>query len=267
MIYLWFGLDATGLQLSPQFHPFFGPMLMTAFTFLGNSLFLTILVSILSDTYSKLAASSSAEIQFRRAVLTFEGVKADALFSYPPPFNVLFLFVLLPLKLLTSPRWFHKLNVSFVRILNAPILLLISLYERRFLWRRTAEHKGQSGISGITRRRSSTWGFLGFWEQFGAHVEMQMVFDQEPPVEVQGRMDEMDGRFADVLWENSNVGGSDGLGRLTGFTKDNNNSSGGGSQEGVKRRRASMGMTRPLANTNINPTGNSSINPDMDKDR
>ncbi|TKX24538.1 hypothetical protein C1H76_3146 [Elsinoe australis] len=193
MVYLWFGLDGTGIQTSPEFHPTLGPILMITFTFLGNSLFLTILVAMLSDTYSKLAASATAEIQFRRAVLTFEGVKADALFSYPPPFNVLFLFVLLPLKLATSPRWFHKINVSFVRILNAPVLLMISLYERRYLWKRNA--------NADLGRGKGWWG--GFWEQFGAHADLQMVFDEEPPEEVLDRMDEMDQAFTDDLWENS----------------------------------------------------------------
>ncbi|KAF2157558.1 receptor-activated Ca2+-permeable cation channel [Myriangium duriaei CBS 260.36] len=195
MIYLWFGLDGTGIQTSPEFHPFLGPLLMTTFTFLGNSLFLTILVAMLSDTYSKLAASATAEVQFRRAVLTFEGVKADALFSYPPPFNVAFLFVLLPLKMITTPRWFHKINVLFVRTLNAPVLFLISLYERRFLWKKQSSATFSGGRGDRT--------VFSFWEQFGAHADMQLVFEHEPPNEVQDRMDDLDQAFTEDLWENA----------------------------------------------------------------
>lgn len=195
MIYLWFGLDGTGIQASPQFHHYLGPVLMTTFTVLGNNLFLTILVAMLSDTYSKLAASATAEIQFRRAVLTFEGVKADALFSYPPPFNVAFMFVLLPLKAVTTPRWFHKINVMFVRTLNAPVLVLISLYERQYLWKKNLSTGPSTG-----RAANSVF---SFWEQFGAHADMQLVFDRDPPEDVQERMDELDQAFTEDLWENA----------------------------------------------------------------
>lgn len=127
MLWVWFGLDGTGIQKSPDFHWFIGPTLMVTFAFLGNTLFLTILVSMLSSTYSKIASNVTSEIQFRRAVLTFEGVKSDAIFSYQPPFNILALFILLPLKFVLSPRWFHKINVTAVRTINAPLLIMISM--------------------------------------------------------------------------------------------------------------------------------------------
>ena len=126
MLWVWFGLDGTGISESPDFHWLIGPILMVTFAFLGNTLFLTILVSMLSSTYSKIASNVTAEIQFRRAVLTFEGVKSDAIFAYQPPFNILALFILLPLKFVLSPRWFHKINVTAVRTINAPLLTLIS---------------------------------------------------------------------------------------------------------------------------------------------
>ena len=108
MLWIWFGLDGTGVQRSGEMHWFLGPVLMVLFAFLGNTLFLTILVAMLSNTFTNLAQNATAEIQFRRAVLTFEGVKSDALFAYRPPLNVLALLVLLPLKFCLTDRWFHK---------------------------------------------------------------------------------------------------------------------------------------------------------------
>jgi hypothetical protein len=70
MLWVWFGLDGTGIQRSVDFHWLLGPILMVAFAFLGNTLFLTILVSMLSTTFSTIVANATAEIQFRRAVLT-----------------------------------------------------------------------------------------------------------------------------------------------------------------------------------------------------
>src|SRR6202012_2207064 len=92
-------------------------------------------VSMLTNTFSKIVENATAEIQFRRAVLTFEGVKSDAIFAYRPPFNILALLILLPLKFTVSPRWFHKVNITAVRLLTAPLLILLCWYERRSLWR------------------------------------------------------------------------------------------------------------------------------------
>ena len=171
MLWVWFGLDATGIQKSIDFHWLFGPMLMVTFAFLGNTLFLTILVSMLSNTFANIVSNANAEIQFRRAVLTFEGVKSDALFSYLPPFNILAVFVMLPLKFVLSPRWFHKLNVAFVRTLNAPLLFLIGMYERRSLW------------STFERRASHVSKPPSFWDfsRFTAHGDIDACFDLEPP--------------------------------------------------------------------------------------
>ena len=199
MIYVWFGLDGTGIQKSVEMHKILGPVLMTLFAFLGNTLFLTILVAMLSDTYSKLAKNATQEIQYRRAVLTFEGVKSDALFSYPPPFNVLFLFVLLPLKLTASPRWFHKLNVVFVRTLNAPVLLLISLYERQYLWKRRPG-VDRAGIAQAVRH-TGHGGWFDFFESLGAHADLQLVFEQEPPQWVLDELDETDQPLTDEMWK------------------------------------------------------------------
>lgn len=81
MLWVWFGLDGTGIQRSVEFHYLLGPTLMVTFAFLGNTLFLTILVSMLSTTFSTIVSNATAEIQFRRAVLTLEGVKSEYVLS------------------------------------------------------------------------------------------------------------------------------------------------------------------------------------------
>ena len=171
MLYVWFGLDGTGIQKSLDFHWLLGPALMVTFAFLGNTLFLTILVSMLSNTFSNIVTSADAECQFRKAVLTLEGVKSDAIFAYQPPLNVVALIILLPLKMLVSPRWFHKVNVTAVRVTNLPILLAIAWYERLYLWRppKTQAYR--------PRKRSSWWNF----SHFSVHGDIQAVFEMGPP--------------------------------------------------------------------------------------
>ena len=168
MLWVWFGLDGTGIQRSVDFHWLIGPTLMVTFAFLGNTLFLTILVAMLTSTFSKIASNATAEIQFRRAVLTFEGVKSDAIFAYQPPFNILALCILLPLKMILTPRWFHKINVAAVRTVNAPLLLLLSVYERKRLW---------------STKPSRLQTKLRFWDfpRFSVHADIQAVFDSDPP--------------------------------------------------------------------------------------
>lgn len=148
---------------------------MVAFAFLGNTLFLTILVSMLSNTFSKISSNATAEILFRRAVLTLEGVKADAVFAYQPPFNLLAVFLFLPLKFVVSPRWFHKIHVATVRLVNLPLLLIIAVAERRLLW-------PTKTVGDNVYPRAKKW----FWQkwQLSGHRYLRAVFQVEPPQDV-----------------------------------------------------------------------------------
>lgn len=196
MLWVWFGLDGTGIQQSLSFHWLLGPILMVTFTFLGNTLFLTIVVAMLSNTFATIVANSTAEIQFRRAVLTFEGVKSDAIFAYQPPCNLLALFLLWPLKLAVSPRWFHKLNVTFVRILNAPLLLIIAWYERHYLW-----STPRFVHTSLARHRNkiTSWGFA----KLSVHGGIQACFEVEPPQATTDAIDHMVEHGTEAAEENS----------------------------------------------------------------
>ncbi|KAF8347891.1 receptor-activated Ca2+-permeable cation channel [Amanita rubescens] len=148
MLDLWFGLDASGFDRSSQFHPTFGPILMVTYACFSNTLLLTVL--ILTNTFANISEDAVAEAMFRKAVSTIEGVKADFLFSYQPPVNLIALCVLLPASYVLSPRWFHKLYdftalLTYCRLTNFPFLLLIALYERQA---KTAETTGFSETLG-----------------------------------------------------------------------------------------------------------------------
>ncbi|KAI1793525.1 hypothetical protein LXA43DRAFT_971864 [Ganoderma leucocontextum] len=129
MLDLWFGLDASGFDNATRFHPIFGPFLMVTYACLSNTLLLTVL--ILSHTFSTINDDASAEAMFRRAVSTIEGVKADSLFSYQPPVNLIALCIMYPASYILTPRWFHKVNVFMIRLTSFPILLGIAVYERQ----------------------------------------------------------------------------------------------------------------------------------------
>ncbi|KAH8677141.1 hypothetical protein BGZ61DRAFT_457673 [Ilyonectria robusta] len=177
MLWIWFGLDGEGIEESVRFHTILGPALMISFAFLGNTLFLTILIAMLTNTFSKIIADETAEIQFRRAVLTFEGVKSDSIFAYPPPFNIVALVILLPLKLVASARVFHIINVALIRTLNFFTLLLISFFERRRFAAQSSKTK-----------KPSKWQFMSF----SPYGDVQAVFRAAPPPDIADVIDQLD---------------------------------------------------------------------------
>ena len=144
---------------------------------------------MLSTTFSTIVTNATAEIQFRRAVLTLEGVKSDALFAYQPPLNILALLLLLPLKQVLTPRWFHKTNVAAVRTVNAPLLLIIGLLERRALWSGPRRQKDAAQPPGAPRARPRLWAFS---RGFSVHGDIQAVFDAEPPPEIEDEIESSD---------------------------------------------------------------------------
>ncbi|KLT45208.1 hypothetical protein CC85DRAFT_299674 [Cutaneotrichosporon oleaginosum] len=131
LLEVFFGLDATGFEQAHEFHPYLGPILMATYGFLSNTLLTVVCVAVLGNTFSAINADASAESMFRKAVATIEGVKADMVFSYQLPFNLLALVVLYPLSFVLNARWFHKVNVFMIRLTNLPVLLAIAVYDRQ----------------------------------------------------------------------------------------------------------------------------------------
>uniref|UniRef100_D8Q4C4 Polycystin cation channel PKD1/PKD2 domain-containing protein n=1 Tax=Schizophyllum commune (strain H4-8 / FGSC 9210) TaxID=578458 RepID=D8Q4C4_SCHCM len=136
MVQIWFGNTYLSFQQASSFHPFFGPILMTIFAAMANTLLLTILISILSNTVAQIN-----EYLYQFAITTLEGLQASALVSYQPPFNLLALVLLKPFSYILSPRRLHSANVFLIKLTTFPILIIIGVYER-FLaagreWRET----------------------------------------------------------------------------------------------------------------------------------
>ncbi|THH27606.1 hypothetical protein EUX98_g6581 [Antrodiella citrinella] len=130
MVQIWFGNTYLSFGQAESFHPVFGPILMTGFAALSNTLLLTILISILSNTFARIDANANQEYLFQFAISTIEGVKSDALFSYQPPFNLFAFLILWPLSCVLSPRALHTVNVFLIKLTSFPQLIVIGIYER-----------------------------------------------------------------------------------------------------------------------------------------
>ncbi|KAK7690562.1 hypothetical protein QCA50_005660 [Cerrena zonata] len=130
MVQIWFGNTYLSFGQASSFHPLFGPILMTGFAALSNTLLLTILISILSNTFARIDANANQEYLFQFSITTIEGVKSDALFSYQPPFNLLAFLILWPLSFVVTPRRLHSINVFLIKLTSFPTLIIIGIYER-----------------------------------------------------------------------------------------------------------------------------------------
>lgn len=217
---LRFGLDSTGLKEANKLHNVLGPILMVGFSFLprlssrreadlglhrahteclqviysclSSTLLLTVLVSILSNTFNQINRDAIAEQMYRRAVSTFQGVKSDGIFSFQPPINILALIFLWPARFMVTPHFYHKIIVFAARLSNAPLLLLIHFIELHFLFNNDNNNDGRNGngnrIGGGTTGRMSDWlkpsTYFQHLDLFGgARTELNAVFEFEEDID------------------------------------------------------------------------------------
>jgi len=104
------------------------------------------LISILSNTFARINEHASEEYLFQFAISTLEGVKADAVLAYQPPFNLAAYAILSVLSWILSARNLHTVNVFMIRVSSFPMLVMIGVYERYF----AAGRGGPSGAGSDT---------------------------------------------------------------------------------------------------------------------
>ena len=106
-----------------------GKAVLTLFLFMCHFLIVTILITVLTNSFMAIVANANEEHQFLFAVNTISMVKSDALFSYIAPTNIV-AWLLTPLRFFIPLRSYVKLNRTVIKVTHFPILLLIYLYER-----------------------------------------------------------------------------------------------------------------------------------------
>ena len=134
-----------------------GRTILTIFLFMCQFLIVTILISVLTNSFTAIVANANEEHQFLFAVNTISMVKSDALFSYVAPTNIL-AWLLTPLRSVFPFRQYVKINRTVIKITHFPILFAIYLYERIFL--RRASFEPTDLIDGETMNRGRTSGHL-----------------------------------------------------------------------------------------------------------
>ncbi|MCJ1251916.1 hypothetical protein MMC30_009154 [Trapelia coarctata] len=111
---------------------FLGKGILTLFLFVCHFLIVTILITVLTNSFMAIVQNANDEHQFVFAVNTISMVKSDALFSYIAPTNVI-AWILSPLRYVMPFREFVRLNRTVIKITHFPILFGIYAYERLIL--------------------------------------------------------------------------------------------------------------------------------------
>ncbi|KAL5384599.1 hypothetical protein PMIN03_004994 [Paraphaeosphaeria minitans] len=109
-----------------------GKALLGLFLFICHFLIVTILVTVLTNSFMAVVQNANEEHQFLFAVNTISMVKSDALFSYIAPTNLVG-WLLIPLKHCMPLKNFVRLNRLVIKITHIPILFSIFCYERILL--------------------------------------------------------------------------------------------------------------------------------------
>ncbi|KAF2497093.1 hypothetical protein BU16DRAFT_458437 [Lophium mytilinum] len=109
-----------------------GKGILTLFLFICHFLIVTILITVLTNSFMAIVQNANEEHQFLFAVNTISMVKSDALFSYIAPTNVLG-WLLIPLRFFMPFRKFIKMNRTVIKMTHLPVLFAIFAYERFIL--------------------------------------------------------------------------------------------------------------------------------------
>lgn len=146
-----------------------GKAILTLFLFMCHFVVVTILITVLTNSFMRIVQNANQEHQFLFAVNTISMVKSDALFSYVAPTNILG-WLIIPLRYLMPFRQFIKLNRTIIKITHLPILFSICFYEKMILCSKVARSNGSDPPTGPQtptrarahgRRRFQSFGSTG----------------------------------------------------------------------------------------------------------
>ncbi|KAF3384343.1 Calcium channel YVC1 [Penicillium rolfsii] len=115
-----------------------GRSILTIFLFICHFVVVTILITVLTNSFMRIVQNANEEHQFLFAVNTISMVKSDALFSYVAPTNII-AWLVTPFRYLMPFRQFIRLNRTIIKITHLPVLFTICFYEKMILSSRVIE--------------------------------------------------------------------------------------------------------------------------------
>ncbi|KAK3951287.1 hypothetical protein QBC32DRAFT_344425 [Pseudoneurospora amorphoporcata] len=133
MFQMLVGYSPAAWEVWPD-HNWVGKTLIGLFLIICHFVIVTLLVTVLTNSFMAIASNAKQEHQFLFAINTISMVKNDSLFSYVAPVNIL-AWALTPLRFFMPMRQFVWLNRTVIKATHFPLLLIIFIYERFILAR------------------------------------------------------------------------------------------------------------------------------------
>ena len=103
---------------------------MLVFVCLTNILLITSLISILSNSFTKVTAHAREEYLYIYSVYVLEASTSNRLTHFYPPLNLIPLILIRPLRLFVSSENLRSIRIILLKTTHAPIVGAIWLYEK-----------------------------------------------------------------------------------------------------------------------------------------
>ncbi|TVY15639.1 Calcium channel YVC1, partial [Lachnellula arida] len=144
LIKVFFGSSYLGFDIMTDINPILGPPLMLVFVIMTTILLITSLISILSDSFSRVIAHARDEYIFVYSVYVLEASTSNRLTHFYPPLNLIPLILIRPLRLCLPASHLRQSRIILLKITHAPIVACIWLFERMH------EHVNKSGADAFS---------------------------------------------------------------------------------------------------------------------
>ncbi|KAL1302754.1 hypothetical protein AAFC00_003104 [Neodothiora populina] len=157
---VFFGSSYLGFDIAEKISPYLGLPLMLIFIVLTNILLITSLISILSNSLTKVIDHARDEYLFVYSVFVLEASTSNRLTYFLPPLNLIPL-ALRPLRLFLSAEQLRSTRILLLKATHVPHVLAISLYEKL---RRSVDHNRDTGL-GLSAPRPRTSELPSSWRR------------------------------------------------------------------------------------------------------
>ncbi|KAF2240081.1 hypothetical protein EV356DRAFT_527920 [Viridothelium virens] len=160
LINVFFGSSYLGFDIAQKISPILGPPLMLIFVCLTNILLITSLISLLSNSLTKVMEHAGEEYCLTYSIFVLEASTSNRLTYFLPPLNLLAL-AFRPLRLCIPSGHLRSARIVLLKVTHFPFVVAIEAYERwqQFLARRQTAgaflHSSFGGPSTRTRTTSS----------------------------------------------------------------------------------------------------------------
>lgn len=134
LLKVFFGASYIGFDIMYKISPQLGPPLMIIFVILTNILLITSLISLLSNSFSRVISHAREEYLYVYSVYVLEASTSNRLTHFYPPFNLIPLILIRPLRLFCGPETLRRLRIALLKGTHAPIVASIWAYETSTEW-------------------------------------------------------------------------------------------------------------------------------------